>query len=97
MANHESILCVSLLVLLTPTAYAASLPGDSANGKRLYDANCMGCHDTSVLTRKDRVVQSLDALKEQLASCTHTANKEFSENEAQDLLRYLNDQFYHFP
>jgi cytochrome c5 len=58
----KSILCVSLLVLLTPTAYAASLPGDSANGKRLYDANCMGCHDTSVLTRKDRVVQSLDAL-----------------------------------
>ena len=91
----KSILCV--LVLLTPTAYAASLAGDSANGKRLYDANCMGCHDTSVLTRKDRGVQSFDALKEQLASCTHTANKEFSEREAQDLLKYLNDQFYHFP
>ena len=93
----KSILCVSLLVLLTPTAYAASLPGDSANGKRFYDANCMGCHDTSVLTRKDRAVQSLDALKDQLAGCAHTANKEFSESEAQDLLRYLNDQFYHFP
>ena len=83
----KSILCVSLLVLLTPTAYAASLPGDSANGKRFYDANCMGCHDTNVLTRKDRVVQSFDALKEQLASCTHTAN--ISESEAQDLLKYL--------
>ena len=93
----KSILCVSLWVLLMPAAYAAPLPGDSANGKRLYDANCMGCHDTSVLTRKDRVIQSLDALKEQLASCTHTANKEFSESEAQDLLKYLNDQFYHFP
>ena len=88
---------VSLLVLLTTTAYAAPLPGDSASGKRLYDANCTGCHDTSVLTRKNRVVQSLDALKEQLAGCTHTANKEFSESEAQDLLKYLNDQFYHFP
>lgn len=93
----KNILCVSLLVLLMPAAYAASLPGDSANGKRLYDANCMGCHDTRVLTRKDRVVQSLDALKKQLAGCTHTANKEFSESEAQDLLKYLNDQFYHFP
>ena len=93
----KGILCVSLLVLLIPTAYAASLPGDSANGKRLYDDKCMGCHDTSVLTRKDRVVQSLDVLKEQLASCTHVANKEFSESETQDLLKYLNDQFYHFP
>ena len=93
----KSIPWVLLLVLLMPTANAAPLPGDRANGERLYDANCTGCHDTSVLTRKDRVVQSLDALKEQLASCTHTANKEFSESEAQDLLKYLNDQFYHLP
>jgi len=90
------ILCASLLILLMPSAYAASLPGDSADGKRLYDANCMGCHDTSVFSRKDRVVQSLDALKEQLASCTHMAKKEFSASETQDLLEYLNDQFYHF-
>ena len=92
----KSILCSSLLILLIPSAYAASLPGDSADGKRLYDANCMGCHDTSVLTRKDRVVQSLDAMKKQLASCTHMAKKEFSESETQHLLKYLNDQFYHF-
>jgi hypothetical protein len=59
----RSILGVSLLILLMPSAYAAELPGDSAEGKRLHDANCMGCHDTSVYTRKDRLVQSLDALK----------------------------------
>ena len=92
----KSILGVSLLILLMPSAYAASLPGDSADGKRLYDANCMGCHDTSVFTRKDRVVQSLDALKKQLASCSHAAKKEFSASEMQDLLKYLNDQFYQF-
>ena len=92
----KGILCASLFMLLMPTAYAASLPGESANGKHLYDANCMGCHDTSVLTRKHRIVQSLDALKEQLANCTHMAKKEFSESETQDLLKYLNDQFYHF-
>ena len=92
----KGILCVFLFILLTPSAHAASLPGDSAHGKRLYDANCMGCHDTSVLTRKDRVVQSFDALKKQLASCTHMAKKDFSASETQDLLKYLNDQFYHF-
>ena len=92
----KSILCVSLLILLMPSAYAASLPGDSADGKRLYDANCMGCHDTSVFTRKDRLVQSLDALKKQLVSCSHMSKKEFSAREMQDLLKYLNDQFYDF-
>ena len=89
-------LCGSLLILLMTTTCAASSPGDSADGKRLYDANCMGCHDTSVFTRKDRVVQSIDALKEQLASCTHMANKKFSESETQNLLKFLDDQFYHF-
>ena len=93
----KRILCAALLILLMPSAYAASLLGESAEGKRLYDANCMGCHDTSVLTRRDRLVQSLDALKTQLASCSHMAKREFTASETQDLLKYLNDQFYHFP
>jgi hypothetical protein len=92
----KRIVCVSLLILLMPSAHAASLPGDSANGKRLLDAHCMECHQTDVFTRKDRQVQSLDALQEQLAGCTHMAGQEFSTSETQDLLKYLNDRFYHF-
>jgi len=38
----------------------------------------------------------LDALKEQLISCSHMANSEFSASEMQDLLKYLNDEFYDF-
>jgi mono/diheme cytochrome c family protein len=90
------ILPASLFILLISAAQAASLPGDGVNGKRLFDGNCTGCHDTSVMARKDRTVQSLDALKAQLANCAHMANKEFSESEARDLITYLNDQFYHF-
>ena len=40
-ANLKSILCVSLLILLTPSAYA-ELPGDSADGKRLHGV-LLGC------------------------------------------------------
>ena len=92
----KSILCVSLLILLMPSAYAAQLPGDSADGKRLHDANCMGCHDTSIYTRKDHLIRSLDALKEQLGDCSHMAKKEFSAIEAQNIIKYLNDQFSQF-
>jgi hypothetical protein len=89
----QSILRVLLLILLTPSAYAAELPGDSADGKRLHDANCMGCHDTAIYTRKDHLVRSLDALKEQLASCSHMAKKEFSAIETQNIIKYLNDLY----
>ena len=90
------ILCTSLLILLMPSANAAALPGDSADGKRLYDANCTGCHDTGIHTRKDQLVQSLDALEKQVGNCTHAAKKEFSASETQNIIKYLNDQFYHF-
>jgi hypothetical protein len=72
------------------------MPGDSADGKRLHDANCIGCHDTSIYTRKDHLIRSLDALKEQLGDCSHMAKKEFSAIEAQNIIKYLNDQFYQF-
>jgi hypothetical protein len=72
------------------------LPGDSEEGKRLLDANCMECHGTDIFTRNDGKVQSLEALQEQLAACAHAAKKEFSASEMQDLLKYLNDEFYRF-
>jgi len=92
----QILLRLVLLAVTIAAANAASLPGDSANGMRLFNANCTGCHDTSVLTRPDRAVQSLDALQKQIAGCAHMANAQFSETEMQDLLKYLNDQFYHF-
>lgn len=92
----KRILCVLLMTLLTQSAYAAALPGDSAAGKRSIDADCMRCHDTGVYSRKDHKIQSLDALKKQLDRCSRAANKNFSATETQNIIKYLNDQFYHF-
>jgi len=83
------------MIVLAQNAGAA-LPGDSATGKRVHDARCMGCHDTGLYTRKERTVRSLDALKEQLEGCTHMAQKEFSAVDKQNVIKYLNDQFYQF-
>ena len=71
----KNVLCASLLIVLMSSAYAASLPGDSAEGKRLLDANCMKCHQTDIFTREDRQVQSLDALKEQLVALQSCGKK----------------------
>lgn len=86
-----------LAVLFVAPAARAALPGDSAAGQRLHTAHCAGCHDTGVYTRKARTVNSLDGLKQQLQGCSHAAQKEFSAVETQNLLRFLNDRYYHFP
>ena len=93
MMKH--LLWVLVFVLLMSFANAA-LPGNSANGKKLHEANCGACHDSRVYTRKDRRIKSLDALKGQLQGCGHVAKKDFSPAEQQDIVKYLNEQFYHF-
>ena len=83
------------IALLASSALAAQ-PGDGTDGKRLHDANCTGCHDTSVYSRKTRSVRSLDGLKQQLESCGHAAGQNLSPTEKQNIVKYLNDQFYQF-
>ncbi len=84
------------LIGLAPGTLAAPLPGDATDGKRLHDANCTACHDTAVYTRKNHSVQSLNALKQRFEACSHMANKEFTPSEAQNVFKYLNDEFYQF-
>ena len=89
--------CLCAVALAVPMASAlAALPGDGAAGKRLHDASCTGCHDTSVYSRKTRSVHSLDELKQQLDSCGHATGKSLSPAEKQNLVKYLKDQFYQF-
>jgi hypothetical protein len=77
-------------ILLIPGAYAA-LPGDIADGQRLHEANCTGCHNTGVYTRQNRQVRTLDALKQQLEGCGHVAKKEFSVAETQNIIKLDSD------
>jgi len=74
----------------------AALPGDSAEGKKLHDANCVRCHDTNVYTRKDRHIKSSDALHEQLSACSHGAQVTLTDDEQKNIVKYLSDQFYRF-
>jgi hypothetical protein len=73
----KGICCGALATLLIPGAYAA-LPGDVTEGQRLHQANCTGCHDSSVYTRPGRKIRSLGALEYQVEGCGHAAKKEFS-------------------
>jgi mono/diheme cytochrome c family protein len=88
------------LLISTPFSIAlpaqAALSGDSAQGRKLHDANCVRCHSTSVYTRQDRHIKSLDALNERLGACSHAAQVELTDEEQESIVKYLNEQFYEF-
>ncbi len=81
---------------LSLAAHAAPLPGDTAHGKKLYKANCVACHDDSVYKRKDRRIKSIEGLKGQISSCGHQLKKSLTQDQINDLVKYLNDTYYKF-
>jgi cytochrome c553 len=88
-------LLISIL-LSTALPMQSVLSGDTAQGKKLYDANCTKCHNTSVHTRPDRKIKSLAALNERLVACTHAAQVTLTDDEQKSIVQYLNEQFYKF-
>jgi mono/diheme cytochrome c family protein len=87
------LICAALWLVLPAQA---ALPEDSAAGRKLHDAHCMSCHNTSVYTRKDRQIKSLAALSEQLTQCTHAAQVTLTDAEQKSIVKYLNEAFYKF-
>ena len=89
----------ALLVSLPMFAFAfaqAANAADSAAGKKLYDANCVQCHSTSVHTRPDHKIKSLAALDKQLMGCSAGAHVNLSDADRANVEQYLNERFYKF-
>ncbi len=92
----KAYLLFPALIAVSVSAQATALPGNAADGKKLYDANCTSCHDDSVYTRKDRHVTSLQALTEQIGACGHMTGITLGKTQVDDLVKYLNQTYYKF-
>ena len=88
-----------LLPLIAATLLATTgvvSAADSANGKSLKEQNCMGCHEDAVYTRTDRRVTSLAGLEKQVRRCELTLGLQWFDDDVNDVVAYLNENFYKF-
>jgi len=84
------------------SAYAAEKV-DIKAGQTLHDKHCVACHvqrwggdGSAVYTRPDRLIKSLDALRQRVAACNaQTDAKLFPEDEA-NVAAYLAQRYYRF-
>ena len=83
----RAILAAALLV---PGVAAAA--GDAANGERLH-RSCLQCHGTEVYVPNARI-KSLAALRKETARWADYYNPKFTPREVDDLVAYLNRDFY---
>lgn len=74
------------------TAVAA---GDPVRGAKLHD-DCLGCHGTELYVAPRAKVKSLAALRKETERWNDRMNPKFSKQEIDDLVAYLNRDFYRF-
>jgi mono/diheme cytochrome c family protein len=104
MINYSLvILLLSIFSVLMSPAQAADTPNTAANvangaanGKKLHKAKCFGCHDTRQYTRKNRIVHTYEDLHARVEFCDTASNAGFSFDELDDVVAYLNTEFYKF-
>lgn len=90
--NKRVLINSIILLLLCLPVHAV----DIENGKALHNENCLRCHNESKYTRKNRIVNSFDELRERISQCELSAELTWFDEEIDDVTAYLNNAFYHF-
>ena len=95
--KYQLLLSVPFFLLLMQSSQAAN----PAHGKDLHDANCLSCHASlmggnpnMIYTRSDRRVTTIDALRNQVTRCKTTVGVPWPEDQIEDVVEYLNANFY---
>jgi mono/diheme cytochrome c family protein len=87
------LLLLWVLVCGPAAVYAA---GDPVRGEKLH-AYCLGCHGTALYVPPKAKVKTLAALKKEVERWNDRMNPKFNKQEIDDLVVYLNRDFYKFP
>lgn len=80
-----------ILSLVTTTAFA-----EPDRGETLVKQSCQRCHDNSIFTRPDSIIFSYSALQKRVHFCESMAHAGWSQKDFDDVIEYLNRNFYHF-
>lgn len=69
--------------------------GDAARGAALHEV-CLDCHGTGLYAKPERKIKSRDALRKEVQRWGDYYNPALSEQDVDDLVAYLDKDFYRF-
>jgi mono/diheme cytochrome c family protein len=73
----------------------APAAGDPVRGGKLHQ-DCLGCHGTELYGPPRAKVKTLSALKKEVERWNDRMNPKFTKQEVEDLVAWLNREFYKF-
>ena len=89
-------LVIALTGLALAIPQAAPAAGDPVRGGKLHE-DCLGCHGTELYVPPRAKVKTLAALKKETERWNDRMNPKFTKQEVEDLVAWLNRDFYKFP
>ena len=69
--------------------------GDPVRGAQIHEV-CLDCHGTGLYVKPDRKIKSLDALRKETLRWGDYYNPALSPQDVDDVVAYLNRDFYQF-
>ena len=88
----------SLVTALLLFGWTAVTPAENKDfdAEHFVNTKCVACHDSTVYTRPDRRVKSLDRLESQVRMCDANLNTRLFEDDLLAVVDYLNERYYEF-
>jgi len=97
--QYSILVFISFFALTSQSTQAA----DTVHGKDLQNSSCQSCHasltggdSAKIYTRTDRRVNSADALIKQVNRCKDSIGAAWFDDDVDDVVDYLNTNFYQF-
>ncbi len=94
--NLKSIVIIISSLIIVPLPRLGLADNDLSQGEQLHQQECTFCHDSQVYTRPNRRVSSLEGLSNQMHRCINANDVEWTEQQQQQVIEYLNQTYYHF-
>ena len=91
--------CLLALVLTAAAPLSAQSPVTPTppGGALLYQTHCIACHDKQVHWRDARLATDWKSLAAQVRRWRTNTGLQWSEQEVDEVVRYLNETIYKFP
>jgi mono/diheme cytochrome c family protein len=94
----RTTLFMSLLLFSGAVASAwAQTDGNATRGKLLYTTHCGACHSSSMHWRDKKLATDMDSLRIQVRRWQNNTKLDWTEDEIEDVVHYLNAVYYKFP
>jgi len=96
MTSKVRFLTFIVMAFAMSLSWAADRAPNITHGKALVDKKCMSCHDNRQYTRPNRIIHTFEDLHARVEFCDTASNANFSFDDIDDVVEYLNTDFYKF-